>query len=199
MKGLGATLAVASLPAVAKARDKNRLYLNDNLSLEIVSPRDTGNAKEYEDLLNTGTKLIYVPKSELETNVTQNFKLGEFVLINNPLLIKGSKLPTQTYKGRTFHQFIRLDPRLPLELQKLREAHGSPLRITSPYRSNSYNIAVGGAIKSRHKAGQAADITGRNVPGLYKLADAQFQDGGVGKYSSFVHVDTRGHKSTLDN
>lgn len=43
-------------------------------------------------------------------------------------------------------------------LDPLREAYGKPIVVTSGYRSVKLNRAVGGASKSQHTAGQAADI-----------------------------------------
>ena len=43
-------------------------------------------------------------------------------------------------------------------LQPLREALGSPIRITSGYRSEALNKAIKGSKKSQHCKGQAADL-----------------------------------------
>ena len=43
-------------------------------------------------------------------------------------------------------------------LQPLRDALGKPVRITSGYRSEAVNRAVGGSATSQHRLGQAADI-----------------------------------------
>ena len=47
-------------------------------------------------------------------------------------------------------------------LEPLRELVG-PLRITSGYRSNAVNNAVGGAVGSQHNNGEAVDITGQSA------------------------------------
>jgi uncharacterized protein YcbK (DUF882 family) len=44
-------------------------------------------------------------------------------------------------------------------LDPLRSAYGRPITVTSGYRSNRLNTAVGGAVGSQHMSGQAADIT----------------------------------------
>jgi hypothetical protein len=43
-------------------------------------------------------------------------------------------------------------------LDPLREAWGSPLIVTSGYRSKALNRAVGGSVCSQHMLGEAADI-----------------------------------------
>ncbi len=45
-------------------------------------------------------------------------------------------------------------------LDPLREAYGKPIAVGSGYRCPRLNEAVGGAAKSQHKKGQAADIVG---------------------------------------
>lgn len=45
-------------------------------------------------------------------------------------------------------------------LDPLREAYGKPIRVTSGYRSQELNKAVGGSATSDHLAGCAADIVG---------------------------------------
>lgn len=53
---------------------------------------------------------------------------------------------------------VMLHPRLALALQKLRGSWGRPVVITSGYRCARHNVEVGGAARSRHMRGLAADI-----------------------------------------
>jgi len=79
-----------------------------------------------------------------------------------------------------------------------REIMGSPIRILSAYRSPEYNRAVGGARFSRHLQFDALDLAPMNghVATLHtilkKLRSVGLFTGGIGRYSSFVHLDNRG-------
>jgi len=84
-------------------------------------------------------------------------------------------------------------------LQVLRDHIGKPINIISGYRPPAYNKKIGGAKRSQHLLARAADI---KVSGMapaevhatvIKLIKAgKMKQGGVGKYSTFVHYDTRG-------
>ena len=84
----------------------------------------------------------------------------------------------------------------------LRERLGYPLTITSAFRNEQYNKACGGAPRSTHLANQALDIipVKGKVDELW-LAAMDLRNGGgfkggVGRYPSFVHIDTRGKNAT---
>ena len=85
------------------------------------------------------------------------------------------------------------------ELDKVREAWGSPILVTSWYRPPAINRAIGGATRSQHILGKAADI--KPVQGdLYKFQDWLDKVAwkgkalGYGAKKGFVHVDLRpGH------
>lgn len=91
-----------------------------------------------------------------------------------------------------------IDPRLFVLLDRIHtrlDAGRRPLELISGYRSPAYNRLLisrgkGVARKSYHTKGMAADI---HIPGisLKTLRDEakDIQAGGVGLYSSFVHVD----------
>ena len=51
-------------------------------------------------------------------------------------------------------------------LDKVREAYGEPMRVSSGYRSPQLNSLVGGSPQSQHKQGLAADLV---VPDLDRL------------------------------
>jgi uncharacterized protein YcbK (DUF882 family) len=72
------------------------------------------------------------------------------------------------------------------------------IEITSGYRTPSYNRRIGGALKSQHMEGRAADIV---VPGvsparvhaaiLGMYQDGRLAIGGLGRYPRFTHCDVR--------
>lgn len=80
-------------------------------------------------------------------------------------------------------------------LEEVREHFGVPVTINSAYRCANHNKAVGGASGSQHLYGRAADIV---VQGVKPSVVADWVEsgplkgrGGVGRYSSFTHVDSR--------
>lgn len=86
-------------------------------------------------------------------------------------------------------------------LDDLRDVYG-PITITSNYRSEAYNRAVGGAPLSQHREFRACDIQARDAtPHEIAATLKQWRDrgkfaGGIGLYATFVHVDTRGTNAT---
>lgn len=89
---------------------------------------------------------------------------------------------------------VFINPGLVTVLQKIRDHFGKPVIITSAYRNDTYNKKVGGADYSQHKYGAAADIF---IIGVSPATIAAYVEtimpntGGIGIYSSFVHVDVR--------
>jgi uncharacterized protein YcbK (DUF882 family) len=86
-------------------------------------------------------------------------------------------------------------------LDAVRERVG-PLRLSSIYRNERYNKAVGGALHSQHKRFTACDVVPLRAS-VQQLWDACIDErrrqnflGGLGRYRSFVHVDCRGSKAT---
>lgn len=83
-------------------------------------------------------------------------------------------------------------------LQKIRNHFGKSVTITSAFRTASHNKKVGGATYSQHCYGTAADI---KVSGVSASAVADYAEtlmpntGGIGRYSTWTHVDVRKTKS----
>lgn len=92
------------------------------------------------------------------------------------------------------------DPALSAYLQQIREHFGKPLHITSGYRCQKHNGAVGGVYGSLHTKGQAADFI---INGVNPLEIARYAESigvkGIGLYGpddgNFIHIDTRSVKS----
>lgn len=93
---------------------------------------------------------------------------------------------------------VFIDDDLVSVLQQIRDHFGKAVTITSAFRTASHNKKVGGATYSQHLYGTAADI---KVSGVTASAVADFAEtlmpntGGIGRYSTFTHVDVRSIKS----
>ena len=86
---------------------------------------------------------------------------------------------------------------------EIRERLGSRLNlINSAYRSPAYNAACPGAAKhSFHLRNKALDLMFDCGPAkafavVKQLRSEGFFEGGIGLYSSFIHIDTRGYRAT---
>lgn len=79
-------------------------------------------------------------------------------------------------------------------LQTLRNHFKESVRITSGCRCAKYNKKIGGAKRSKHVQGRATDIQVANILPV-KVADylEKTYKGkyGIGRYSTFTHIDTR--------
>ena len=94
-----------------------------------------------------------------------------------------------------------IDEKLVEYIQQIRDHFGKPVTITSSYRCEVHNRRVGGATKSYHMRGQAADIV---VQGVSSREVAKYAESigilGIGLYETskdgyFTHIDTRTTKS----
>jgi len=94
--------------------------------------------------------------------------------------------------------FDDISPALVEGLQQLRDLCGQPITVTSACRCPEHNRRVGGADKSLHLEGQAADIVIRGLSPrqMADLAEevAAFQKGAILVYPArgFIHLDVRG-------
>ena len=90
--------------------------------------------------------------------------------------------------------FLKVDSSLVFMLQKIRENFNKPVVVNSGYRNAAYNKKVGGASRSQHIYGKAADIC---ISGVDPLEIARYVENecelikGIGLYTWGVHVDTR--------
>ena len=88
--------------------------------------------------------------------------------------------------------FDTVDTALIIVMQSIRDRFGA-LAVSSGCRCASHNKSVGGAAKSQHLLGRAADIrplsaTAKEVADWVK---SNFPKVSCGEYSTFVHIDTR--------
>jgi hypothetical protein len=80
------------------------------------------------------------------------------------------------------------------EFNRIRQAWGTPLGVTSFYRPEPINRQVGGVPGSRHVTGEAMDIypIGRGLDEFYRWIRTRWTGGlGDGRNRGFVHLDTR--------
>jgi len=85
-------------------------------------------------------------------------------------------------------------------LDEIRHRLGVACRINSAYRAQPYNDCVGGQKNSLHARFNAIDFrcdtgTPSQWHAVAKVVRASNPDftGGIGRYATFVHIDTRGH------
>lgn len=86
-----------------------------------------------------------------------------------------------------------------LMADEIRHRFGHPIRIISGYRSPAYNGCISGAGGSFHMEFNALDLSneGGTVADMHAIArnvrsgNSAFI-GGIGRYNSFIHIDTRG-------
>jgi len=124
-----------------------------------------------------------------DIQVTPNFNMRE-------LYSTSFDAPTEHY----------LDDRTIEALQYIRTLSGSPIRVTSTYRTLLHNTAIGGSRTSQHMVGRAIDfqwinnntyeltrlhtqMNDPNSPLRQNLWDIGIR--GFGYYQTFCHIDTR--------
>ena len=120
------------------------------------------------------------------------------------LASEGAKQITPHFKVREFacsdgSDVVFVSTSLVDILEAIRVHFGRPVTNTSGYRTVSYNASLkNSSKKSQHCNGLAADI---KVAGVSPAAVADYAEqllgshGGVGRYSTFTHIDVRADKS----
>jgi len=131
---------------------------------------------------------ILTPKdvdwSDMSTHLTPHFTLGEN-LRNDP-----RRIPHDTTLQNNILTIMR-------ELEKIRTDYGKPIIITSGYRPEQINRAVGGVSNSQHIRGTAVDICPAHgdVFEFQKWVDQHWYGAlGWGAKKGFVHIDCRNGK-----
>ena len=124
---------------------------------------------------------------ELNMYLTKNFTLKEFASKDS------ADFPLE---------IIPNIQKLAAALQIIRDEFDLPMVIGSGYRSKAHNDKVGGAKKSLHLTGMAADIKVKGkspaevVEVILKLiASGKIPEGGLKGYNTFTHYDIRGFKA----
>ena len=89
--------------------------------------------------------------------------------------------------------FDTVDTVLLEKLEIIRNHFDVPIKINSGCRCEAHNKAVGGSKNSKHLYGRAADIVVSGVPSsqVADYAEAISETGGIGRYESFTHIDSR--------
>jgi hypothetical protein len=80
------------------------------------------------------------------------------------------------------------------QYQRVRDAWGAPLGVTSFYRPEPFNTEVGGVRGSQHIAGNAMDVypIGRDLQSFYDWIRVRWTGGlGDGRNKGFIHLDRR--------
>jgi uncharacterized protein YcbK (DUF882 family) len=85
----------------------------------------------------------------------------------------------------------RISKDLVQKLQQLRDVMGVSLTITSGYRHEAYNRKIGGASRSQHIHGNAADVKCADLNRLFEECKKIFPAVGDGRKRGFIHVDVR--------
>ncbi len=179
-----------------KVFTKKKLRLPSGLELEVITDAKlTGEGKEFYDSWHSGNPLVRVRKEDLGKKVSKYFSLGEFARIETPALAKREFI--QTRWGDSYYTHIRIEPDMLKRLDYLRAQLKRPVSINSGYRSYGYNHRLYQNVyrrkptKSRHCSGDGVDIN-TGYKAIRRPAERIFKNGGIGKGSSFTHLDTRG-------
>lgn len=115
--------------------------------------------------------------------VTPNLSVGE-VLQWDKRRVPGPNSAARTRLLRTAEEF-----------QRIREAWGRPLGVTSFYRPEPINAQVGGVAGSKHVTGEAFDVypVDRSLESFYQWIRGRWTGGlGDGRSRGFVHLDVAG-------
>lgn len=86
-------------------------------------------------------------------------------------------------------------------LQDIRDHFNAPVKITSGHRCAEHNRRVGGAARSQHLYGRAADIqvAGHSPKEVQDYLVAKYPDQlGVGFNDRFTHIDTRNNAARFN-
>lgn len=148
-----------------------------------------------------GTWLIYLPHWRVVQPVGEAMPAevdwSDFNCLVTPNLTVGEVL--QWDRRRTPGPDSAVRSRLletAAEFQRIRDAWGTPLGVTSFYRPEPINQQKGGVPNSRHVSGRAMDLypaEGRSLESFYQWIRMRWSGGlGDGRHKGFIHLDTDG-------
>lgn len=119
--------------------------------------------------------------------LTENFWIHEFDCRD------GTRVP---------YKYVPNITRLADCLQVIRDEVKGPIQIVSGYRTVTHNAKIGGAPRSQHLIGKAADIvsqkhTPKQLAAIIEklIRQGKIKQGGIGIYKSYVHYDIRGTRA----
>lgn len=148
---------------------------------------ETGVGRTHWDPAGPGLPLLDTGPAVQDQHVSTHFTVRELVS-----------------SGGTAAPVARIAPELVTALESVRLAVGRPVTVTSGYRSYARNLAVYRSrgerpTKSRHSAGQAADIRVHGMSGMElakRAIDAAGATLAIGIGADFIHLDVRGEPAT---
>jgi uncharacterized protein YcbK (DUF882 family) len=119
--------------------------------------------------------------------LTENFNREEFDCAD------GSEMPIE----------VQLNiAELAVQLEIIRSHFNAPITINSAYRSPEHNRKIGSNDSSQHILGKAADIVVKGVSPddvydaiEFLISEGLVKEGGLGRYNTFTHYDTRGTRA----
>ena len=131
------------------------------------------------------------------TNIKNNIKLTKNFYLHEFSCHNGQKVPKK---------YLENVKELASKLQTIRDVLNKPMYINSAYRPTEYNKSIGGAKRSQHLTASAADITVKGMTpkqvmrAVRKLVkNGVIEQGGIGLYNSFIHIDIRSNPTKWDN
>lgn len=145
-----------------------------------------------KSMLKTHGRQVYDYARYLERFRLRRIDVIDIIKVHNNVRGRVRNIIPPKKMWRNIGATLRVADKLSIVLRK--DVKG----ITSVYRSPSYNRQVGGKSRSYHMRNNALDIQYDCSPYhaarvLRKMRDRGYFKGGVGDYSGFIHIDTRGH------
>ena len=104
--------------------------------------------------------------------ITKNFSMEELVASDTARMKGIDNTPDKEVEAR----LVQLAQQV---LQPLRDSYGKPIKISSGYRCQALNKAIGGVSTSQHLKGEAVDINNGQIENkkLFLLASKMIKEG----------------------